>query len=82
MDEAGKSVYKYSLVSAENKGALARGLKPKLEVFNTIQAMTNVGWTENALRALDEWMRMRKRWNKRASGEVVDLGWKELRTIT
>ena len=60
------SQYKYSLASVENGGVQVRELTTKAEVFDTIRVMSNVGWTENALRALDGWMRIGERWNKRS----------------
>ena len=43
-----------------------RELTTKAEVFNTIRVMSNIGWTENALHALDGWMRIGERRNKRS----------------
>ena len=62
------SQHKCSLVSAGNGGVQVRELTTKLDVFNAIRAMSNVGWTENALRALEGWMRIGDRWNKRRFG--------------
>ena len=62
------SELKCCLVSAGSGGVQVRELTTKADVFNTIRSMGSVGWTENALHALDKWMRVGERWNKRKFG--------------